>query len=469
MRAARPRGQRWCAHETLWHDDRRGPLQRLRRVHGGLRGGEQRPARPTRERTNAKGSPGFAYSRWITARRIRISAPLYVPMLCQQCGEEAPCAQVCPQQAVDVDPETGIVGQMPERCLGCRYCMAACPYHARYFNWWDPAWPAGMEKTLNPDVAPRHARRGREVQLLPRPPARRPAARRRGRQARYRPGGLLPACAEACPTGAIRFGDLNDHGRSRATLRAVSACWRSWAPNRRSTTGRRRTGCAASQTPRRRPARRTSMDKQLITRGLKRCSTAPIPAVDPALDRAAGLRRVLRRPVPGQRPEPDQHGQPFRLRPLDLSGPYGHRARRGRFFYRLSALHPETSRAASAVINSAVVIGLVCYSGAMAVLTVDVGQPLRAWFTFWYPNVHSMLTEVTFCISCYLTVLLIEYLPIVLKNRKLRDVPGIPGFRIRAAQAGLCAGRRGHVPLVLPPGLARRPVRRAARPAFCLP
>jgi molybdopterin-containing oxidoreductase family membrane subunit len=76
-----------------------------------------------------------------------------------------------------------------------------------------------------------------------------------------------------------------------------------------------------------------------------------------------------------------------------------------------------------AVINSAVAIGLMCYGGAMAVLGVDVGQPLRAWFTFWYPNVHSMLTEVTFCLSCYLTVLLIEYVPIVLKNRKLRQVP----------------------------------------------
>ena len=81
-----------------------------------------------------------------------------------------------------------------------------------------------------------------------------------------------------------------------------------------------------------------------------------------------------------------------------------------------------------AVINSAVVIGLVCYSGAVAVLMVDVGQPLRAWFTFWYPNVHSMLTEVTFCISCYLTVLMIEYLPIVLRNRKLRELPGFLVF-----------------------------------------
>lgn len=81
-----------------------------------------------------------------------------------------------------------------------------------------------------------------------------------------------------------------------------------------------------------------------------------------------------------------------------------------------------------AVINSAVVIGLVCYSGAVAALLVDVGQPLRSWFTFWYPNVHSMLTEVTFCLTCYLTVLLIEYLPIVLKNRKLREIPSMLVF-----------------------------------------
>jgi menaquinone reductase, integral membrane subunit len=76
-----------------------------------------------------------------------------------------------------------------------------------------------------------------------------------------------------------------------------------------------------------------------------------------------------------------------------------------------------------AVINSAVVIGFICYSGAVAVLMVDVGQPIRAWFTFWHPNTHSMLTEVTFCLTCYLTVLAIEYLPVVLKNRKLRQIP----------------------------------------------
>jgi Ni/Fe-hydrogenase subunit HybB-like protein len=75
------------------------------------------------------------------------------------------------------------------------------------------------------------------------------------------------------------------------------------------------------------------------------------------------------------------------------------------------------------ILNSAVVLGFICYSGAVAVLMVDVGQPLRAWFTFWYPNTHSMLTEVTFCISCYLLVLILEYIPVLLRNRQLRKVP----------------------------------------------
>lgn len=85
------------------------------------------------------------------------------------------------------------------------------------------------------------------------------------------------------------------------------------------------------------------------------------------------------------------------------------------YLLRREALRP--------VINSAVVLGLICYSGAIIVLMVDVGQPLRAWFTFWHPNTHSMLTEVTFCLTCYLTVLLIEYVPVLLKNRQFRRIP----------------------------------------------
>ena len=71
------------------------------------------------------------------------------------------------------------------------------------------------------------------------------------------------------------------------------------------------------------------------------------------------------------------------------------------------------------IINLAVVVGFLCYSGAMLVLVLDIGQPLRAWFGYWHPNVHSMLTEVIFCITCYCTVLIIEYVPLMLENRQI--------------------------------------------------
>jgi Ni/Fe-hydrogenase subunit HybB-like protein len=80
------------------------------------------------------------------------------------------------------------------------------------------------------------------------------------------------------------------------------------------------------------------------------------------------------------------------------------------------------------ILNTAVVLGLICYSGAVAILMSDVGQPLRAGFTFWHPNTHSMLTEVTFCISCYLLVLSLEYIPILLRNRQLRRIPSFLVF-----------------------------------------
>ncbi|MBW1641315.1 MAG: polysulfide reductase NrfD [Deltaproteobacteria bacterium] len=75
------------------------------------------------------------------------------------------------------------------------------------------------------------------------------------------------------------------------------------------------------------------------------------------------------------------------------------------------------------IINYAVVIGLVCYIAAQLILAMDVGQPLRGWFIFWHANVHSMLTEVAFCLSCYLGVLVIEYIPLLLENRQIDKVP----------------------------------------------
>ncbi len=137
---------------------------------------------------------------------------VYLPLMCQQCDEHPPCESVCPQKAVEYDPETGIVAQIPVRCLGCRYCMTACPYHARYFNWWDPSWPAGMEKTLNPGVSTRMRGVVEKCNLC----------HGRLQEAREQAAAsgtsvvagetFVPACVEACPTRAIMIGDLADPG-----------------------------------------------------------------------------------------------------------------------------------------------------------------------------------------------------------------------------------------------------------------
>jgi len=74
------------------------------------------------------------------------------------------------------------------------------------------------------------------------------------------------------------------------------------------------------------------------------------------------------------------------------------------------------------IINTAVVIGFICYSGAMAMLGIDIGQPIRGWFIFWHANIHSMLVEVSFCITCYLIVLTIEFVPLILENRQIKKV-----------------------------------------------
>ena len=153
---------------------------------------------------------------WLRVYRMNDGQPLpetrtaFVPVPCQQCGAKTPCVSVCPQNAVEIDRSSGIVGQIPVRCLGCRYCMAACPYHARSFNWWDPVWPAGMKESLNPDVSTRT--RG-VVEKCNFCFHRLQAARAKAAAAGSReesPGDYLPACVEACPTSAFLFGDLDD-------------------------------------------------------------------------------------------------------------------------------------------------------------------------------------------------------------------------------------------------------------------
>jgi Fe-S-cluster-containing dehydrogenase component len=121
-----------------------------------------------------------------------------IPRPCFHC-ENPPCVKVCPVGATYVDEESGLVLQRYERCIGCRYCAVACPYGVRYFNWYDPNWPEGMDRYQNPDVPVRP--RGIVEKCL------------------YCSHRLpIPACVQACSSGARYFGDLEDAGSQVAEL-----------------------------------------------------------------------------------------------------------------------------------------------------------------------------------------------------------------------------------------------------------
>jgi molybdopterin-containing oxidoreductase family iron-sulfur binding subunit len=118
----------------------------------------------------------------------------YMPVQCQQC-ENAPCVKVCPVQATWAEPD-GIVVVDYNWCIGCRYCEAACPYHARRFNWTRPEIPAEEINPVQSYLSNRIRPQGVVEKCT--------FCLHRTRE------GRLPACLEACPTGARVFGNLLD-------------------------------------------------------------------------------------------------------------------------------------------------------------------------------------------------------------------------------------------------------------------
>jgi len=139
----------------------------------------------------------------------------YIPMFCMHC-DNPPCVKVCPVQATYIGPE-GIVGQNYDRCIGCRFCVAACPYTVKTFNWRDYSEPDGMWRHANPDVSIRPVGVVEKCTFcVHREQDARAQAAIEGRD--LVEGDYVPACVEACPSQAMIFGDLDDKesGVSRA-------------------------------------------------------------------------------------------------------------------------------------------------------------------------------------------------------------------------------------------------------------
>jgi dimethyl sulfoxide reductase iron-sulfur subunit len=144
----------------------------------------------------------------------------FLPRPCMHC-DNAPCVKVCPVGA-RFKREDGLVLTDPDRCIGCRYCMVACPYGVNSFNWgkpeknqysdWnDPDVRAVTGGVIPPYKNPDHDKRyGKE--------------QRRSAGSGHHKGvvekctfcvhrlekGLLPSCASNCPVDALVFGDLDD-------------------------------------------------------------------------------------------------------------------------------------------------------------------------------------------------------------------------------------------------------------------
>lgn len=140
----------------------------------------------------------------------------FQPVMCQHC-DNAPCENVCPVSATNHSSE-GLNQMAYNRCIGTKYCINNCPYKVRRFNWYryvtNDAFDYNMNSdlgrmVLNPDVTVRErgvvekcsfcVQRIQEKKLL---------AKNEGRE--LKDGEIIPACGQACPSGAIIFGDLND-------------------------------------------------------------------------------------------------------------------------------------------------------------------------------------------------------------------------------------------------------------------
>ncbi|MFI5149760.1 MAG: 4Fe-4S dicluster domain-containing protein [Bacteroidia bacterium] len=143
---------------------------------------------------------------WIkvfTMKDAEATAPYFFPKPCFHC-DNPPCTKVCPVNAT-FKRQDGIVLIDNTRCIGCRSCMAACPYSTRFFNWShpDPKQTAALsEQQYSPESSvPRRMGTVEKCDFCP-------DMLRQGK---------MPACVSGCPMDAIYFGDQNENAVTNAS------------------------------------------------------------------------------------------------------------------------------------------------------------------------------------------------------------------------------------------------------------
>ncbi len=137
--------------------------------------------------------PERSYIKIEKMQDAKTTAPYFMPTPCFHC-DDPPCVKVCPVDATFKRTD-GIVAIDNARCIGCRFCMAACPYSARVFNWSETQFKLNEEQTKQ--ITPHHACSTHVMGTV--------------EKCDFCPShsekGKLPDCVTACPNGVFYFGD----------------------------------------------------------------------------------------------------------------------------------------------------------------------------------------------------------------------------------------------------------------------
>ena len=151
-------------------------------------------------------NPGQNWIKVLAMKDADHTAPYWQPTTCMHC-DEPPCVKVCPVDAT-FKRQDGLVLIDSDRCIGCRFCMAACPYTTRVFNWDEPIF---TDQAIAEKVSEKHY--SCETSM--------PQKLGTVSKCDFCPDmarkGELPHCVSACPNGVFYFGDMNEDSVTNGT------------------------------------------------------------------------------------------------------------------------------------------------------------------------------------------------------------------------------------------------------------